>query len=412
VSRDLAVGVVLSARPWRNELQRYVRDHVVGVALRLVRDPRVGMEEAIDVMVVDDEASFLTPSYVAALRAKGTKLVGVYDPASPDNQGRTHLERLGVDAAVATTAGPEDLVAALRAVVPATGVDERFGALVAGLDLEMAAGPAGQVLAVGGPPGAGATEVAIAVAGVAARTRPVVLVDVDEVNPGVARRLGLGLHPHLLSALDVLHHLGPAPVAAALIEALAQPAMAHAERLRFDVVVGLANREDWNLAAGHDVAVLVDTLRTRWATVVVNLGPQLEDLRRYVDRFGASRAALGAADTVVAVCEASPRGVLRYLDWLSDASALAPRRPIHALVNKAPRSRFRRAELVEQLSVNAGALLASIATAPDDRAVGRAEWDALPVGRGPFTGSIAALADRVLDGPAATRRLQAAAGRP
>ncbi|HVM02181.1 MAG TPA: hypothetical protein VM263_05870, partial [Acidimicrobiales bacterium] len=346
---DLSVGVVFSARPWRAELQRYVRDHVVGVALRLVRDPRVGLDEDVDVMVVDDEASFLTAAYVAALRARAVRVVGVYDPAAPDDAGRVHLERLGVDLALPLGCGPEELVAVLRAVAP-EGVEERFGELVAGLDLDVGPRAGGRVVAVGGPPGAGATEVAVALAAAAAGGRAVVLVDVDEVNPGVARRLGLSLHPHLLDALDAVRDPGPAPGGpGALAEALARPALASAEALPFDVVVGLANREDWALARGGDVAVLLDALRPRWDAVVVNLGPHLEDLGRWVERFGASRAALGVADAVVGVCEASPRGVLRFLDWLAEASPLVPSRPVHAVVNKVPRSGFRAAEVVERL---------------------------------------------------------------
>lgn len=395
--RELSVGVVFSARPWRAELQRYVRDHVVGVALRLVRDPRVGMDEDIDVMVVDDEASFLTPAYVAALRARSVRVVGVYDPASPDDAGRVHLERLGVDLALPLGSGPEELVAALRAVVPESGVDDRFGELVAGLDLDVDARSTPAVIVVGGPPGAGATEVALALAAAAAERRTVVLVDVDEVNPGVARRLGLSLHPHLLDALDAVHGTGdPAPDAAdPLLDALARPALASAERLAFDVVVGLANREDWALARGGDVAVLLDALRARWAAVVVNLGPHLEDLSRWVDRFGASRAALGVADVVVGVCEASPRGLLRFLDWLAEASALVPSRPVHALVNRVPRSPFRAAEVVECLRADAGGRLASLTLAPEDPAVPAAEWAGELVAGRRFRRAVSELEQRV-----------------
>ncbi|MDP9389765.1 MAG: hypothetical protein M3Q48_18075 [Actinomycetota bacterium] len=395
--RELSVGVVFSARPWRAELQRYVRDHVVGVALRLVRDPRVGMDEDIDAMVVDDEASFLTPTYVAALRARAVRVVGVYDPAASDDAGRVYLERLGVDLVLPLGCGPEELVAALRTVVPEAGVDQRFGELVAGLDLDVDPRSAGTVVAVGGPAGAGATEVAVALAAAVAERRSVVLVDVDEVNPGVARRLGLSLHPHLLDALDAVHHV-PEPGAEGadpLLDALARPALAAAERLAFDVVVGLANREDWALARGGDVAALLDALRARWAAVVVNLGPHLEDLSRWVDRFGASRGALGVADAVVGVCEASPRGLLRFLDWLAEASPLVPSRPVHALVNRVPRSPFKAAEVVERLRTDAGGRLASVNLAPEDPAVRTAEWAAELVGGRRFRRAVAALEERI-----------------
>lgn len=401
MSSELAVGVVLSARPWRGELQRYVRDHVVGVSVRVVRDPRVAVEEALDVMVVDDEASFLTPAWLGALRARGTRVLGVYDPDEPDDAGRTHLQRLGVDATAPAGADPDQLVAALRALGPDESLDRDFADLVADLDLDEPAGAGGRVVAVGGPPGAGATEVAVALSAIAARHGSAVVVDVDEVNPGVARRLGLGLHPNLLDALDAV----AAPGAPDVADALAEPALPAAANLGFDAVVGLANRDDWGLVGPSDLVALLQLLRERWATVVVNLGPHLEDLSRYVDRFGASRAALGEADAVVAVCEASPRGLLRFLDWLADAAALAPRRPVHCLLNRAPRSPFARGEVVERLCADGGPWLADVEVAPEDRRVARAAWDGVVCLHGPFARAVGRLADRVLaPGPAAVRR--------
>ncbi|MFP5377299.1 MAG: MinD/ParA family protein, partial [Acidimicrobiia bacterium] len=287
-------------------------------------------------------------------------------------------------------------VGALRALVPEAGVDERFGQLVAGLDLDV-------------DPGAASAVVAVALAAAASERRSVVLVDVDEVNPGVARRLGLALHPHLLDALDAVH-AGPGTDAAdPLGDALARPALGPAGRLGFDVITGLANRDDWALARGGDVAALLDALRARWGVVVVNLGPHLEDLTRWVDRFGASRAALGVADAVVGVCEASPRGVLRFLDWLAEASALVPSRPVHVVVNRVPRSAFRAAEVLERLRADAGGRLASVDLVPEDPAVRRAEWAGEVVGGRRFRRAVAVVETRLFSPAPATA---AAGGTP
>ena len=61
----------------------------------------------------------------------------------------------------------------------------------------------GGVVAVGGPSGSGARELAVGVAAEwSASGWRTLLVDANETTPGVARRLGLGLYPHLLTAVD------------------------------------------------------------------------------------------------------------------------------------------------------------------------------------------------------------------
>ena len=77
---DRRVGVVYSSRDWRKALQLHVRNHVRGTRILVVRDERMAVEEPLDVLIVDDETSFLTGDLVELLRAKGVRLVGVHDP--------------------------------------------------------------------------------------------------------------------------------------------------------------------------------------------------------------------------------------------------------------------------------------------------------------------------------------------
>ncbi len=234
---DLAIGVLFSARPWRGALQRYVRDHVAGVTLRLVRDSRMALEEEVHVVVLDDETTFLTPAFVGVLHERGARVVGVYDPAEAGHEGPALLHRLGVDAVVRSTLPTEDLFARLAELAPDVGVVDRFHDLVASLDLgDGDSGGSGAVIAVGGPSGAGRMEVAIALAAVAGRHEQTLLIDVDEVHPAVARRLGLMLHPHLLTVLDAMRGVsldGSESVADPIEAGLAQAAPGTRDALPF-----------------------------------------------------------------------------------------------------------------------------------------------------------------------------------
>jgi len=406
----VTVGIVYTPSEWRSAFQRYVRDYVAGVSLRLVRDSRMAMEEHLDVLVVDNDTSFLSPPFVATLRGRGVRILGLYDPDEPDLAGANALQKLGVDRISPSALEPEDLLAQLQELAPERDLDDRFEEVVAGLDLDDRPNR-GPIVAVGGPPAAGATEVAIALTDVLATRRRCVLLDVDEVDPGVARRLALGLYPHVLSALDELRGAAvPAdgdPGGAPFAGVLARSVTGAESPLGFDVIGGLANRRDWSQVRGDDVACLVDALGEQWSCVVVNLGPHLEDLSRYVDRFGTSRAVVAAADHLVGVCEASPRGLLRFLDWLSDIDELAPGQRVHVAVNRTPRAPFRQGEVRAQLHEHVGPRMASLTFLPEDAAVSRAAWDGVVVGRSRFRRAVEELAAQVAPGPAPRRRLRA-----
>ena len=404
------VGIVYTPSEWRSAFQRYVRDYVAGVSLRLVRDSRMAMEEHLDVLVVDNDTSFLSPPFVAALRGRGVRILGLYDPDDPDLAGANALQKLGVDRISPSALAPEDLLAQLQELAPERDLDDRFEEVVAGLDLDDRPNR-GPIVAVGGPPAAGATEVAITFTDVLATHRRCVLLDVDEVDPGVARRLQLGLYPHVLSALDELRGAAVLPEVssggAPFSGVLARSVTGGDSPLGFDVIGGLANRRDWSQVRGDDVACLVDALSEQWSCVVVNLGPHLEDLSRYVDRFGGSRAVVAAAEHIIGICEASPRGVLRFLDWLADVDELAPGQRVHVAVNRTARAPFRQGEVQAQLHEHAGPRLASLTFLPEDAVVGRAAWDGMVVGRSRFRRAVEELAAQVAPGPAPRRRLRA-----
>ena len=110
----------------------------------------------------------------------------------------------------------------------------------------------------------------------------------------------------------------------------------------------------------------------RWEAVVATTSPLVEDLRRWGDRFGVSRAILANASSVLGVCEASPRRVVRFGEWLADAR---PAGRVSVVIDKAPaRSPFVVGEVREPLK-----------SLPFDRRVVRGEWDATMPRLGPFT---------------------------
>ncbi|MEZ5257006.1 MAG: hypothetical protein R2705_09000 [Ilumatobacteraceae bacterium] len=144
---------------------------------------------------------------------------------------------------------------------------------------------------------------------------------------------------------------------------------------------------------------LLQAARAEWERVVAVTSPVIEDLRRWVDRYGVSRHVLGTvADEVIAVCEATPRGVLRFADWLADLSTARDRPgPLPVVLNKVPKSRFATSELTGQLQSICGDTIGVVAAVPHDDKVATADWNGTLPAAGGFTKQVAKLA-AILDG--------------
>jgi MinD-like ATPase involved in chromosome partitioning or flagellar assembly len=396
---DRRVGIVYGSRDWRKALQLHVRNHVRGTRILVVRDERMAIEEPLDVLIVDDETSFLTGDLVELLRAKGVRLIGVHDP-SDGGTGLARLNNVGIDVTLDAGSTPEEIVVAIERL--GDRLDDDFARLTAQFDGLGSVSETGLTVVVGGPPTVGKTEVAVGMAGLLASHSQALLVDAADTYPSIARRLHLALHPHLLSAFDEVRTAPLATTAGGvpLAASLARPAAGsdHPD-LPFDVVCGLANPTDWQVVRGEDLSALLRRAAGPWRYVICDSGPNLEDLVT-LDRWPLSRTATAHADRVIAVCGPTPDGMLRFLDWLVDLATLSPV-AVDVVVNRAPRAQSQRVEFEDQLHENAGRRIASVTFVPEDDRVARAAWDGHELRRSSFLKALRPLAASLQASPTA-----------
>ncbi|MFZ4514916.1 MAG: AAA family ATPase [Acidimicrobiia bacterium] len=414
---DITLGIVASARSWRTDLQAHIRDHVTGVKAQILREPRMALEMDLDVIVIDDVSTFLAKSKVQVLQARGVRVVGIFDPDEQGGLGQGYLEQLGVDLALPSTTRSDDLLYAIEQLQPgrlqSTG-DVAFDSIMADFDL---AHPEtvvpdiptahGRVIAVAGPSGGGATEVAIGLAdALALRGDVALLVDADEQGPSVGRRLCYQLQPNILTAIDAaLHQTHPLPQ---VVGRRIDHALGH---VGFHVIPGIANPDDWSQLRSSDVVDLLQETRRLWGYTVVNAGNSLEDLSAYgFERFGASRGVVSHADLVVVVGAASPVGLLRIFEWLVAYRMLDAQAPVYVVLNRAPGAKFKRAQLEAQLYENLGVngIVGHCFVGDDDR-VADADWEGRLVANGAFTKAMLELANLIVPSPHAVGRSQAKA---
>jgi hypothetical protein len=179
------------------------------------------------------------------------------------------------------------------------------------------------------------------------------------------------LFPHIVTAID----------SADLTSALAEPPHA----APFAAIVGLPAASEWDRLTARSVEQLLERCRNRWPSTIAVTSPIIEDLHRWVDRYGVSRHVLGTvADTVIGVCEASPRGVVRFAEWAADLAATGRTDPPMVVINKVPRSRFALGEITGQLQSVFAGRVTIVCAVPFDKTLATHEWNATIPNRGPF----------------------------
>jgi MinD-like ATPase involved in chromosome partitioning or flagellar assembly len=376
--REPAVALAFTPDPWVEGLHRHLSDHGGARVRSLVLEPAVALEESYDVLIAGHRWPALTRAFVDDVHARGRAVLGVFD--SEESASRAHLLSIGVDAIVESDAAPATFVRAIAATAgnsrraaeaPAPPVPERTGRLVV----------------VGGAPGAGRTEVAIQLA-IACRARAALL-DADDVAPAVAQRLSLAIEPNLTTAIDAVEH-GRGDVADAC----------QAERSSgLTVLCGVAHSRAWLQVRPGEVVRVVEHLAAAHELVIADGVGSLEEVGAGPGRgrYATARALVAEADAIVAVCDAAPTGISRLLAWIVEARALAADVPAVVVVNRAPKVRFRRGELYDEIMASVPAV--DVVFVAADRRVSDAAWRGEPVGVGPFTRALQSLAAIVAEVP-------------
>jgi len=380
--REPEIALVFSPETWVEELHRHFVNHGGARVRQVLVDPALALDEVYDTLVVSHRWPGLTRAFVEELHDRRRRILGIYDREEP--AGRELLGRLGVDAVLESDAGPRAFLGSL--LLLARDEDPR-GTVLGEQEVEpiREAGAGGRIVVVGGPAGSGKTEIAIELTHAwSVRGRRAALVDADDVAPSIATRLGSPIEPNLRSAIDAVEFgLGT-------LEGSVQTCA----RGGFSTIVGLPNVSAWAQVRPGEVVRVLRGLARSSELLVVDVAAPLEDVGAGSrGRYALARATLLEADAVVAVGTSNPVGVTRLLAWLASAHTIAQDVPMHVVANRAPRDRFRRGEVFEEIYRTFPPT--SLTFIPTDRRVEAASWAGGLARRGPFTRSVGAAAAEV-----------------
>jgi MinD-like ATPase involved in chromosome partitioning or flagellar assembly len=320
--------------------------------------PEQAMTDQYDVLLIDDVCSFLTPRLVRGLRGLGREIVGVYSATdAPD--AKRHLLECGITDVMESDAGAEEFIS----VAAATMMHHRPSPAV----ISRAAGSF-RVGVFGPLGGVGVTEVAIGLASGLSRSRPTLLIDLDQHSPSLAQRLDLPLHPNLMTAVDSAHHSGE----------LAEAIIGYRG---MSIIGGLANSGSPHLPAVEIDGLLDEIGGMGFQASVADLGAMRPD--RFAPRFNA----------LIAVGLASPVGMSRLVRSVHAVVSSGEAADTVAVVNRVAAGGRRRLEVKAEMA----RLMPEIPVVllPEDRGLERAAWDGTRLSRGPFARAVGRIADLI-----------------
>lgn len=398
---DLNFAFLTTTRRWAVAWGRYLSDHGPGRVVDIVFERKSLFGASYQLLVADADSPLMSAALVDDLHRRDIGLVAVWDPAIPATK-QLALD-LGADTLIESDAGAVEFLRVALDLAPdwsgvvdeAVLADRPRPAEPRRPPVPTPSPPAGARIAVGGPVGAEPEQLTIELArAVGYRSERVALVDANDVCPSVAQLLNLPLLPNVRMAVDAVRDR----LTSLEDSLLAVPAG------RFWVLGGLADAVQWAELSPRAVVELIGELGRFCEHVIVQVGPLAENLADYgPDRFGLARAVLGDSDSIMAVGVATPLGLARLTAWLADVRLVAPKTPLHLALTRAPKDRFRRAEITDRLAaLDVGAV--STTLLPVDERLERAAWNGELVGSGPFRRAVGELADVVVPRTAAPRR--------
>ena len=353
------IALAASAREWPDRLHRHLLDHGGGRVTTRIMESDQAIASPFDVLFIDDICSFLTPRLIAGVKAKGAEVVGVFLPSDGSDAKRRLLE-CGISDVIETEAKPEEFVDKAAAAIAHKVVvtEETLAPKRRGLTVGL----------TGAAQGVGATEIAVSLSTLIARTVSVALVDADPVWPSVAQRLDLSVHPNIRTVLDEsLHGTGD------LVGSTQQAG---------DVLIvgGVADAAVATPLNRSEFSIVFDSLQQVADVVVADLGPLDRSIVGIFAQFS----------TIAVVGSADPVGMTRLIRSAQVLAETVDSQRLVLVVNKAPSRPFYQAEIRGEIASALPGL--PLVVLPFDRKLNDSNWQGSVAHRGGFTKAMRSVA--------------------
>jgi hypothetical protein len=408
--RYVLLGLAPARASWFVELSRWATsgalpaEFVKALSVEEVT-ARLRSGRPFSALIVDASVGGCDRDLIETATAQGSAVV-VVDREPP----RRQWADLGAAAVLPIDFGRDALVEALRAIAQPVARADDLGDGMAPLGFTGPSAPTrwrGRLVAVTGSGGSGRSTLAMALAtGLGA----------DPRDRGSVLLADLALNAHQ----GLLHDCGDVvPGISELVDAYRRTALPVAEIRRlcfaggsrgYDLLLGLRRQRDWTALRPHAVAAALDGLRAAYRIVVADVDSDIEGEAEsgsidIEERNQLARTSIINADLVTVVGVAGVSGLYSQIRLLGDLTRMGvPPERILTIVNRAPRSPRRRAEISAAVSRLLGEMLPGTTLAatpiflPERRRIEEIIADAGRPPSGlvePVTGAVRAMLERL-----------------
>ncbi len=324
---------------------------------------RLGSGRAFSAVLIDGQLPGLDRDLIEEARRAEVAVLVV------DAEGRRDWRSLGASAVLAAPFSRDELVEVLQATATPIGSAVHDGATAA----PMSVGEEGRLLAVCGPGGTGASSVAIALAqglateagtprdgAAAVQPGSVLLADLCRVADQALLHDAQALVPSIQELVEA-HRAAVPPQDELLAQTFEVPARG------YRLLLGLRRPRHWVALRPRALESTLDSLQSLAEVIVADVDADVEGeaetgSRDVEDRNLLARATLARAELVLVVAEPSMKGVHALIRTIGElASFGVPIERVLPVVNRAPRSPRRRAELTTTVAALAEASIGAVA---------------------------------------------------
>jgi len=246
----------------------------------------------------------LSAEVIDRLRACGSRAIGI--AVTPED--RASLAGLGVDVIIDSDDDPQRLLASIAGACHSESARPGVWHLQAEPNEPDPVADQGRLIAVWGPAGApGRTTTAIVLAQCLSEHAPTVIIDADTAAPSLAFQLGLA--EDLSGVIVACRHADAGSLSSrALRSTMSQMGE------KYFALTGITHARRWAELRPASLTRVLERVRSDFDYGVIDLGFALDTgTSGALPRASVAEAVISIADVVVAVCQAEPLGVARFL---------------------------------------------------------------------------------------------------
>lgn len=326
-------ALVYSPNEWIESFHRHCTN-TGSIRIRsLVYDISAVLEENVDTCIISDTHPALCLSLVQSLHEHDIFVIGITDELDAKN---TFLSKIGVDAIFSSHKSSSELsqeiIQLLTKSLPSESKAVKHDFIET--QNEILHITQGSITCILGTGGSGSSEIAIHVA---SQLNDSILLDLDFEHPSIAMRLNADIEPHIIDAIESAQNDPDNFLSTVQSES------------EVDLISGTSHYSYAQDIRDYEITSLLELALKNYRDIVCDIGRVSFDHTFRLNTF----KALEKSTTIIIVGDATPLGVVRLLEVLSqlnEKNLISKSRKIHIVLNRATKKNDLNKQLIDEIN--------------------------------------------------------------